>query len=114
MNDLFSTEGLWAGVFALVLGGNAASWYAQRVRLQDWADAEGIKITKKELGWHFDPKNGKSRFVGRGGRWHRIVVMDSSHYAYTAFIRSGGIFAALLDRDPVVIWQGEPPKKAET
>lgn len=113
MMDLFSSEALWAGLFVLIIGGNVASWYAERVRLQDWADAEGVSVVKKEWGWHLDAANGTSRFVGRGGRAHRIVVEDSSQHAYTACIRIGGIFAALLGRDPIVVWEGGSPKKPD-
>lgn len=101
MNDLFSTEGLVAGAFVLFLGGNTVSWFAERVRLKEWAESKGVRIVKKEWGWYFDSDKGNSRFVGRGGRWHRIVVLDSSQYAYTAYIFIGGILATLLGRDPM-------------
>jgi hypothetical protein len=83
------------------------------VRLQEWADAEGVSVVKKEWGWQLDAAKGTSRFVGRGGRAHRIVVVDSTQHAYTACIRIGGIFAALLGRDPIVAWEGVSPKKAD-
>lgn len=113
MNDLFSSEALWAGLLLLIIGGAVASWFTERVRLQEWADAQQVRIVKKEWGWHLDAATGTSRFVGRGGRAHRIVVEDSSRHAYTACIRIGGIFAALLGREPTAVWEGESPKKAD-
>lgn len=110
---LFSSEGLWAGLFVLIIGGNVVSWYAERLRLREWADARGLSVVKKEWGWQLDAAKGTSRFVGRGGRAHRIVVGDSSQHAYTGCIRIGGIFATLLGRDPIVVWEGVSPEKTE-
>lgn len=103
MKDLFSIEALWAGMFVLIVGGNAVSWYAERVRLQEWAESEGLRVVKREWGWRLDAAKVTSRFVGRGGRLHRVVVEDSSRHTYTACIRIGGIFATLLGRGPIII-----------
>lgn len=111
MREWISSEGLSAGLLVLIIGGATASWYAGRLRLRDWAHAEGVKIVKMEYGWRLDQPKGTFRYVGRGGRALRVVVEDSSQHAHTAYINVGGVFALLFDRDPVFVWEGGSPSR---
>jgi hypothetical protein len=109
MSDFFSSDAFGFGVFVLFLGLGFTSWYATRARLRDWAESLGAKILRKDFGWRIDAEKGTVRYVGKGGGAHRVVIDNGSRFVFVCYVDTGGIWATLLNREPVVIWESDSP-----
>jgi hypothetical protein len=113
MGQFLSSEVPWAAILAVVIGLNLASWYACRVRLRDWAESVGVRIVKKEAALGIEAPKEISYRARRTGTAYRVVVQTPDQHSYTGWIDVGGLFAALLGRDPKVVWIGQSPVTKE-
>jgi hypothetical protein len=105
-DDAFwNSQALWAGVFALIVGASFASSAVTSRRLSNWAREEKVRVLKKQ----------RAIIDGAPPWFHRkatgcyyLTVEDEERHIFRGWIRVGGIFAAICNRKPIVVWDGLP------